>query len=103
MTNTDRGMFITFCILQVICISCLWSALICQWIYHHGMPTKSSYPIIDFTMKTQQRCDPQASKLIKATASPTGDGGIIDRYADDNLIRQLLKDEYTVLRNIGSK
>lgn len=96
-------MFITFCILQIMCISCVWSALICRWLYHDGMPNTSSYPIIDFAMKTKQHCDPQASKLINATATPIGDSDLIDRSADDKLIRQVLRDDYTVLRSTSSK
>lgn len=97
---TYRGMFIAFCILQIIALSCIWSALVCRWIWHHGLPKISSYPTIDFAMKTHQRVYITRPGGIP-TALTSTDSFVyraIGPAADDGAIRRALKNHHTFIR-----
>ena len=78
-TDTNRGMFSTFCILQSISVIFIWTILIFRWTHHHDMPQISSYPIIDFAMKARQISHEQGYAL--STSIPTSAGDTFIRHA----------------------
>jgi hypothetical protein len=91
-------MFIAFCTLQSICLGFVWIVLICRWSFHHGMPIISSYPIVDFAMKTaRQRSVVNAAD--QDDPPPVAETMIVlDSSADDSAIRKALKDDYTFVQ-----
>lgn len=72
-------MFSTFCTLQSISVIFIWIILVFRWAHHDNMPQISSYPIIDFAMKTRQISHEQGDAL--STSIPTSAGDTFIRHA----------------------
>ena len=86
-------MFIVFCILQVITIAFIWITLIRYWIDHASLPTVSSYPIMDFALKTEQVT---ASKLTGTLSRQ--DSRAIDPASNSSVIIKAMQHERTMIR-----
>ena len=89
-------MFVAFCTLQAICIICVWAALVSRWIHYHNMPEISSYPLVDFAMKTEQATSPVQSTLSSSDLHVVKSRSL-HPLVDSKAVRKLLKDQRTIL------
>lgn len=83
-------MFILFCVLQTFVIGFGWVVLMWHWIMASDLLVISSYPTIDFSMKTD-------FTSIRPTVAQIQDsdkcGVALTTALDDRTIRRILKDE----------
>ncbi|KIW23718.1 hypothetical protein, variant [Cladophialophora immunda] len=92
----DRPMFILFCTLQSIVLGLAWTVLIWAWMTNPDLPEISSYPLVDFAMKTRL-----VDASLPATNSHAGrdmDDGLA-AAAGDKLIRKYLQNIRVVIRS----
>jgi len=89
-------MFILFCALQSIVLGLAWAVLIWVWTANPDIPEISSYPLVDFAMKT---------RFVDASlpANSFQDDSHIDdglaAAAGDKLIRKYLQNIRVVIRS----
>jgi hypothetical protein len=87
-------MFILFCVLQGVVQGFAWGVMIWLWAIKLNLPETSSYPIIDFAVKTHfaypalSAADPEAAH---------GPGGDLNAAIGDGLIRKRLRGVKTMV------
>lgn len=81
-------MFILFCVLQGVVQAFAWGVMIWLWTAKLNLPETSSYPIVDFAVKTRFAYSSISPVDIKAAEGP---GGGLNTAVGDGLIRKRLK------------
>lgn len=79
----NRGAFITYLILQSSALALCWSVIVWQCISGHRHPKISSYPLIDFASKLQE-------KRMGEVQRPLSLGPLVSLESDDRAIRHSL-------------
>lgn len=71
----NRGAFITYVILQFSALALCWSVIVWQCVSGHHHPKISSYPLIDFASKLQEKCvgEVQRPLSLRTLVSPESD------------------------------
>lgn len=83
-------MFILFCILQTFVIGFGWIVLIWLWMTASDLLVISSYPIIDFAMKTDFT---KFQPVVPQTRDDNQADVVLNTALDDSAIRKLFKEE----------
>lgn len=87
-------MFILFCVLQGVVQAFAWGVLIWLWLSKLDFPETSSYPIIDFAIRTRFSDSLQNAEDIEGAH---GLSRGLDMDASDSSVRKRLKDTRTML------
>jgi hypothetical protein len=89
----NRGAFIAYLILQSSALALCWSVIIWQCVSGHHHPKISSYPLIDFASKLQE-------KRVGEVQRPLSLGPLVSLESDDRAIRHSLTNvEITMARH----
>lgn len=94
-------MFILFCFLQAFALAYAWGILLWLWVTNPQLPQISSYPLIDFAMKTRFRHQydllRQDSDESTASKDSWSKHGSLHPWHNDIAIRKALKNEVVVI------
>jgi hypothetical protein len=90
-------MFILFCVLQGLVQGFAWGVMIWLWTTNPNFPQTSSYPLIDFAIKTHFLSPSRSTADPQTGYDPADD---LDTVAGDRSIRKLLKGRRTMIYKI---